>query len=191
MLMVANDSRAKTRQARLAESARAVPWAVYWFMLVLLSIAIVSLCLCIPRRHNRPRLAALTMVTALLTVTLLLVHGAERPFGGAISVDSAIITDVEHQAIRAFGSDSPGTELPCDTHGRKEAKGVILCAMPRVRRGWSAGGTPVPAIGPACRPRSGAPFRSPFEATTLRDQLRPLTTKRTPSLRCCGTQRGS
>ncbi|OKH99801.1 hypothetical protein A6A06_22280 [Streptomyces sp. CB02923] len=124
MLVAADDSRAKARQTRLAESTPAVPWAVYWFMLVLLAITIMSLCLCIPRRNNRPQLATLAMVTALLTATLLLVHDAERPFGGAISVGSAAITDVEQQATRAFDSGHTGAELPCDSHGHKKTRGA-------------------------------------------------------------------
>ncbi|MEV5599504.1 hypothetical protein [Streptomyces sp. NPDC052496] len=121
MLVGADDSRAKARQARLTESTAAVPPAVYWFMLVLLSITVISLSLCIPRRRNRPQLAALAMATALLTATLLLVHDAERPFGGAISVGSTAISDVEHQTARDFHTDAPGASLPCDDRGHKEA----------------------------------------------------------------------
>ncbi|MEU2790908.1 hypothetical protein [Streptomyces sp. NPDC007100] len=121
MLVGADDTRAKARQARLTESTPAVPAAVYWFMLVLLSITVISLCLCIPRRRNQPQLATLAMVTALLTATLLLVHDAESPFGGAISVGPAAITDVEHQAARDFHAGAPGAALPCDDRGRKES----------------------------------------------------------------------
>ncbi|KEF06591.1 MULTISPECIES: bestrophin-like domain [Streptomyces] len=121
MLVGADDTRAKARQARLTESTAAVPAAIYWFMLVLLSITVISLCLCIPRRHNRPQLATLAMATALLTATLLLVHDAERPFGGAITVAPTAITDVEHQTTRDFHTDAPGTALPCDSRGHKES----------------------------------------------------------------------
>ncbi|MEU4203788.1 hypothetical protein [Streptomyces sp. NPDC045470] len=119
MLVSADDTRAKARQARLTESTAAVPAVIYWFMLVLLSITVISLCLCIPRRRNRPQLATLAVATALLTATLLLVHDAERPFGGAIAVSPTAITDVEHQAARDFRADAPGTDLPCDADGRK------------------------------------------------------------------------
>ncbi|WP_206507826.1 bestrophin-like domain [Streptomyces chrestomyceticus] len=121
MLVSADDSRAKARQTRLAEATPAVPWAIYWFMLVLLSITIISLCLCIPRRGNRPQLITLALVTALLTATLLLVHDAERPFGGAISVGSTPISDVEHQATRDFHAEAAGAVLPCGADGRKKA----------------------------------------------------------------------
>ncbi|WP_030018835.1 DUF4239 domain-containing protein [Streptomyces monomycini] len=124
MLVGADDNRAKARQARLTESTAAVPAAIYWFMLVLLSITVISLCLCIPRRRNQPQLATLAMATALLTATLLLVHDAERPFGGAISVDATAITDVEQQATRDFHADAPGAALPCDDRGHKKDSGA-------------------------------------------------------------------
>ncbi|MFK8849949.1 hypothetical protein [Streptomyces sp. Ac-502] len=124
MLVGADDTRAKARQARLTESTAAVPAAIYWFMLVLLSITVISLCLCIPRRHNQPQLATLAMVTALLTATLLLVHDAERPFGGAISVGPTAITNVEQQATRDFHADAPGAALPCDDRGAKVKSGA-------------------------------------------------------------------
>ncbi|WP_030608893.1 DUF4239 domain-containing protein [Streptomyces sclerotialus] len=117
MLVSADEARSKARQARLAESTAAIPTAIYWFMLVLLSLTVISLALCIPRRRNRPQLVTLTMATALLTATLLLVHDAERPFGGVISVSSTAIADVEHQAARDFHADAPGTHLPCDDRG--------------------------------------------------------------------------
>lgn len=119
MLLGADDTRAKARQARLTESTAAVPASIYWCMLVLLSITVISLCLCIPRRRNRPQLATLAMATALLTTTLLLVHDAEWPFGGTISVPSTAIADVEHQATRDFHAEAPGADLPCDADGRK------------------------------------------------------------------------
>ncbi len=59
LLVVADDSRAKTRPARLTGSTAAVPPAVYWFMLVLLSITLISLC--IPRCHNQHQLATLAV----------------------------------------------------------------------------------------------------------------------------------
>ncbi|GAA2286688.1 hypothetical protein GCM10010145_66850 [Streptomyces ruber] len=119
MLVSADDDRSRARQARLSEATASVPPAVYWFMLLLLAVTIVSLALCIPRRNNRPQIAALAVATVLLTATLALVHDTERPFGGLVGVDATAITDVQRQATRDYQADNPDGTLPCTTDGDK------------------------------------------------------------------------
>lgn len=119
MLVSADDDRSQSRQTRLSEATASVPPAVYWFMLLLLAVTIVSLALCIPRRNNRPQIAALAVATVLLTATLALVHDTERPFGGLVSVDATAISDVQRQATRDFRAGDADGALPCTTDGNE------------------------------------------------------------------------
>ncbi|KIZ19274.1 DUF4239 domain-containing protein [Streptomyces natalensis] len=119
MLVSADNQRAKARQDRLAESTPAVPSLIFWFLLVTMTVTVIALGMCLPRKNNKAQLSALVLVTALLTTTLIITRDAEQPFGGAIDVKPTALADVEGQASRPFLAGRAAHLLPCDEQGRK------------------------------------------------------------------------
>ncbi|MFE0186606.1 hypothetical protein [Streptomyces sp. NPDC058989] len=119
MLVSADNQRAKARQDRLAESTPALPSLIFWFLLVTMTVTVIALGLCLPRKNNKAQLSALVLVTALLAATLVITRDAEQPFGGAIDVKSTALADVENQASRPFLAGRSAYHLPCDAQGTR------------------------------------------------------------------------
>ncbi|MEV4506125.1 hypothetical protein [Streptomyces klenkii] len=119
LLVNADRDRSVARQARLAESAASVPEAVYWFMLASLAVTVTALGLLMPGSGHKTHMAAVALVTALLTSALLLIHDIERPFAGAVAISPTVIKEVERQETRDYTSAYTTARLPCDAAGKK------------------------------------------------------------------------
>ncbi|TGB14667.1 DUF4239 domain-containing protein [Streptomyces sp. MZ04] len=117
MLIAADNKRSDEREERLTQATASVPSAIFWFLLATLTITVVALGVCLPRRNNRGQLITLTVITALLTTTLCIIRDVDRPFGGAINVDPTAIAEVERQATRDFLTHHKLADLPCDDKG--------------------------------------------------------------------------
>ncbi|MEV8320899.1 hypothetical protein AB0Q95_42785 [Streptomyces sp. NPDC059900] len=119
MLVAADNKRSDEREERLTQATPSIPNAIFWFLLATLVITVVALAVCLPRRNNRGQLIVLTVITALLTVTLCIIRDVDRPFGGITSVDPTAITEVERQATRDFLAHHEAADLPCDDNGKR------------------------------------------------------------------------
>ncbi|MGW6707360.1 bestrophin-like domain [Streptomyces sp. NPDC054956] len=120
LLVAADNQRSLARQARMAESTPTIPSLIYWFMLVNLGVTVVGLGLCLPRTDNKGPLAALVVVTALLTATLLIIRDVDRPFGGVIVVKPTLMAETKEETARDFVADYKAEQIPCDERGRAE-----------------------------------------------------------------------
>ncbi|MFE2309499.1 hypothetical protein [Streptomyces sp. NPDC059411] len=118
LLVNADNQRSLGRQARMAESTPTIPGLIYWFMLVTMAVTVIGLGLCLPRANNRGPLAALIVVTALLTTTLLIIRDVDRPFSGVIIVKATQMAEIEQESTRDFLADYKADQLPCDDRGR-------------------------------------------------------------------------
>ncbi|MEU6679842.1 hypothetical protein [Streptomyces sp. NPDC046853] len=119
MLIAADNKRSDEREERLTQATPSIPNAIFWFLLATLVITVVALAVCLPRRNNRAQLIVLTVITALLTVTLCIIRDVDRPFGGTTSVDPTAIAEVERQATRDFLAHHKPSDLPCDENGKR------------------------------------------------------------------------
>ncbi|WP_330294460.1 bestrophin-like domain [Streptomyces sp. NBC_00503] len=118
LLVNADNQRSLGRQARMAESTPTIPGLIYWFMLLTMAVTVTGLGLCLPRSNNRGPLAALIVVTALLTTTLLIIRDVDRPFGGVIIVKATQMAQIEEESTRDYLADYKADQLPCDDRGR-------------------------------------------------------------------------
>ncbi|MET8474312.1 hypothetical protein ABZY90_11055 [Streptomyces sp. NPDC006422] len=118
MLVSADTKRSEERSERLTQATASIPTAIFWFLLAVLAVTVVALGICLPRKNNRGQLAALTLVTVLLTATLCIIRDVDRPFGGIVDVRPTAISDVESQAIRDFHAHDRAAQLPCDANGK-------------------------------------------------------------------------
>ncbi|MER6955963.1 hypothetical protein [Streptomyces sp. NPDC000618] len=121
MLVAIDNNRSNEREERLTQATASIPSTIFWFLLATLTITVMALGICLPRRNNRGQLITLTVITALLTTTLVIIRDVDRPFGGIINVSPTAITEAERQAARDFVANHPATELPCDAHGDRIA----------------------------------------------------------------------
>ncbi|NBE53467.1 bestrophin-like domain [Streptomyces boluensis] len=122
MLVSADNKRSEEREERLTQSTASVPDAILAFLLITLTITVVALGVCLPRRHNRGQILALVVITALLTSALCIIRDVDRPFGGLTSVDPTAIAETERQATRDYDAHRALASLPCDNNGnRKES----------------------------------------------------------------------
>ncbi|MEU5921929.1 hypothetical protein [Streptomyces sp. NPDC047141] len=119
MLIAADNKRSDEREERLTQATASIPSAIFWFLLATLTITVIGLGICLPRRNNRGQVITLVVITALLTTTLCIIRDVDRPFGGIISVEPTAITEAERQATRDFLTNHPAAELPCDTQGNR------------------------------------------------------------------------
>ncbi|MFI0976038.1 hypothetical protein ACH4SP_03305 [Streptomyces sp. NPDC021093] len=119
MLIAADNKRSDEREERLTQATASIPSAIFWFLLATLTITVVALGVCVPRRNNRGQIIVLAVITALLTATLCIIRDVDRPFGGIISVEPTAITEVERQATRDFLANHKDAELPCDSKGNR------------------------------------------------------------------------
>ncbi|MGW4804582.1 bestrophin-like domain [Kitasatospora sp. NPDC004272] len=117
LLAGADDKRSEARDERLTEAGSTIPSAVLWFLLATLAVTVVGLGICLPRRDNLGQVVTLTVITAVLATTLVLIRDVDRPFGGIVDIKPTAIADVERQAERDFLADAPGGQLPCDERG--------------------------------------------------------------------------
>ncbi|WP_306318487.1 MULTISPECIES: hypothetical protein [unclassified Streptomyces] len=117
MLVSADHKRSDEREERLTQATASIPSAIFWFLLAVLAVTVAALGLCLPRKDNRGQLAALTLVTVLLTATLCIIRDVDRPFGGIVDVEPTAISDVEQQATRDFLAHAKLSDLPCDKQG--------------------------------------------------------------------------
>ncbi|MFG2339439.1 hypothetical protein [Streptomyces yangpuensis] len=117
MLIAADNKRSDEREERLTQATASIPGAILWFLLATLTITVISLGICLPRRNNRGQIITLIVITALLTATLCIIRDVDRPFGGIINVEATAITEAERQATRDFLAHHKATELPCDDRG--------------------------------------------------------------------------
>ncbi|GAA1936457.1 hypothetical protein GCM10009837_73110 [Streptomyces durmitorensis] len=121
MLIAADNKRSDEREERLTQATASIPSAIFWFLLATLAITVVALAVCLPRRNNRGQLVVLTVITALLTVTLCIIRDVDRPFDGIIKVKPTAIAEVERQANRDFLVHHQPADLPCDDKGNRRA----------------------------------------------------------------------
>ncbi|MEV8022830.1 hypothetical protein AB0O76_42350 [Streptomyces sp. NPDC086554] len=121
MLIAADNKRSDEREERLTQATASIPSAIFWFLLATLTVTVVALGVCLPRRNNRGQLIALTVITALLTTTLCIIRDVDRPFGGIIDVRPTAITEVERQATRDFLANHQAADLPCDDKGNRRS----------------------------------------------------------------------
>ncbi|MFC8125955.1 hypothetical protein [Streptomyces sp. NPDC057302] len=119
MLISADSKRSDEREERLTQATASIPSAIFWFLLATLTITVVALGICLPRRNNRGQIIALTVITALLTTALCIIRDVDRPFDGVINVHPTAITEVERQATRDFLANHQPADLPCDDNGNK------------------------------------------------------------------------
>ncbi|WP_327670830.1 MULTISPECIES: hypothetical protein [unclassified Streptomyces] len=119
MLVSADHKRSEEREERLTQATASIPGAILWFLLAVLAVTVAALGLCLPRKNNRGQLAALTLVTVMLTATLCIIRDVDRPFGGIIDVQPTAISEVEKQATRDFLAHSELSDLPCDKKGNR------------------------------------------------------------------------
>ncbi|MGC5561782.1 hypothetical protein ACPYPG_02915 [Streptomyces sp. FR-108] len=119
MLIAADNKRSDEREERLTQATASIPSAILWFLLITLTITVIGLGICLPRRNNRGQIIALVVITALLTTTLCIIRDVDRPFGGITAVDPTAITEVERQATRDFTANHPAADLPCDEQGHR------------------------------------------------------------------------
>ncbi|MGW6023947.1 bestrophin-like domain [Streptomyces sp. NPDC055099] len=119
MLVAADNKRSDEREERLTQATASIPSAIFWFLLATLTITVVALAVCLPRRKNRGQIIVLTVITALLTATLCIIRDVDRPFGGIIDVEPTAITEVERQATRDFLARHDAADLPCDSDGNR------------------------------------------------------------------------
>ncbi|MEU4032229.1 hypothetical protein [Streptomyces anulatus] len=117
MLVAADNKRSDEREERLTQASASIPSAIFWFLLATLFITVVALGVCLPRKNNRGQIITLTVITALLTMMLVIIRDVDRPFGGIIDVAPTAISEVERQATRDFLAHHPASELPCDLNG--------------------------------------------------------------------------
>ncbi|WP_425832155.1 hypothetical protein [Streptomyces fractus] len=122
MLVSADHKRSEEREERLTQATASIPNAILWFLLAVLAVTVAALGICLPRKHNRGQLAALTLVTVLLTATLCIIRDVDRPFGGIIDVRPTAIADVERQATRDFLAHAKLADIPCDKKGDRTAE---------------------------------------------------------------------
>ncbi|MFE1288375.1 hypothetical protein [Streptomyces sp. NPDC058751] len=121
MLVAIDNNRSEEREERLTQATASIPATIFWFLLATLTITVVALGICLPRRNNRGQLVTLAVITALLTTALVIIRDVDRPFGGIINVSPTAITEAERQATRDFVANHPASELPCDAHGDRVA----------------------------------------------------------------------
>ncbi|YAV58696.1 hypothetical protein ACRAKG_00250 [Streptomyces rosealbus] len=121
MLISADSKRSDEREERLTQATASLPSAIFWFLLATLTLTVVALGICLPRRNNRGQIMALTVITALLTTALCIIRDVDRPFDGIINVHSTAITEVERQATRDFLANHQPADLPCDDSGNKRS----------------------------------------------------------------------
>lgn len=122
MLVAADHKRSDEREERLTQATASIPGAIFWFLLATLTLTVMALGVCLPRKGNRGQLIALAVITALLTTTLCIIRDVDRPFGGIIDVRPTAITETERQADRDFLSNHSAAELPCDAEGNRRTK---------------------------------------------------------------------
>ncbi|MFC9292739.1 hypothetical protein ACFTWH_33745 [Streptomyces sp. NPDC057011] len=119
MLVSADESRSAQRQQRLAQASPTIPPAIMWFLLSTLTLTVVGLGVSIPHRNNGAQLAALTVITALLTSALVMIYTIDRPFAGFIHISPTAIQETEEETFRDLRAVHPGVRLPCDASGRR------------------------------------------------------------------------
>lgn len=119
MLVAADHKRSDEREERLTQATASIPGAIFWFLLATLTVTVMALGICLPRRKNRGQLITLTVITALLTTTLCIIRDVDRPFGGIVDVKPTAMIEVERQATRDFLAHHPAAALPCDDQGKR------------------------------------------------------------------------
>lgn len=119
MLIAADNKRSDEREERLTQATASIPSTIFWFLLATLTITVVALAVCLPRRNNRGQMIALTVITALLTTALCIIRDVDRPYDGLISVEPTAIAEIERQATRDFLADHKAADLPCDSKGNR------------------------------------------------------------------------
>ncbi|MDI3418029.1 bestrophin-like domain [Streptomyces luteolus] len=121
MLIAADNERSQEREERLTQSTASIPSSILWFLLITLTVTVVALGVCLPRRNNRAQIVALVVITGLLTTTLCIIRDVDRPFGGITSVEPTAIAETERQATRDYRTNHPDAPLPCDENGDRRA----------------------------------------------------------------------
>ncbi|OPC77708.1 hypothetical protein B4N89_36030 [Embleya scabrispora] len=124
MLVSADNKRSEERDERLTQASASIPSAVLWFLLATLTVTVIALGICLPRRNNTAQVIVLCVITALLTTALCIIRDVDRPFGGIIDVKPTAIAEIEGQAHRDFLNDNPDGRLPCDDHGNRTNTGA-------------------------------------------------------------------
>ncbi|WP_052868668.1 bestrophin-like domain [Streptomyces niger] len=120
MLVATDGKRSDEREERLTQATASIPGPIFWFLLATLTITVMGLGICVPRRNNRGQIVTLVVITALLTTTLCIIRDVDRPFGGIIDVQPTAITEAGRQATRDFLAHHTA-ELPCDNQGKRRA----------------------------------------------------------------------
>ncbi|MEV0317979.1 hypothetical protein ACIBKX_02540 [Streptomyces sp. NPDC050658] len=122
MLVASDNKRSEEREERLVQSSASIANPIFYFLLVALALTIIALGLSLPRRNNRGQLAALIVITALLTTTLIIIRDVDRPFGGIIDVSPTALSDVERQITKDLTAHGAVSDIPCDEDGDRTKK---------------------------------------------------------------------
>ncbi|MEU4066325.1 hypothetical protein AB0F25_28685 [Streptomyces wedmorensis] len=121
MLIAADNKRSDEREERLTQATASIPSTIFWFLLATLTVTVIALGICLPRRNNRGQILTLIVITALLTTALCIIRDVDRPFGGIINVSPKAITEAERQATRDLLAHQPASAIPCDDQGNRRA----------------------------------------------------------------------
>ncbi|MDI3388245.1 hypothetical protein QIS99_18835 [Streptomyces sp. B-S-A8] len=122
MLVAADNERSQEREERQTQSTPSIPSSILWFLLITLTVTVIALGFCLPRRNNRAQILSLVVVTGLLTATLCIIRDVDRPFGGVTAVEPTAIAETERQATRDYRAHRALDTLPCDANGVRLTK---------------------------------------------------------------------
>lgn len=118
-LVNADKERSDARSQRVSQSVPAVPDILYWFMLLALAVTVGTFAFSLPAGRKRLEVATLVLLTALFTLSLILIRDVDRPFGGAISVSAEAMRDTESDIAEDFIDVYGQNALPCNDKGEK------------------------------------------------------------------------
>ncbi|GAA4422860.1 hypothetical protein ACFQV2_32890 [Actinokineospora soli] len=117
ILVEADRERSNARSERVMQSVPAIPDVLYWFMLLALAVTVATFAFSLPARGKKLEVTTLVVLTALFTLSLLLIRDVDRPFGGAISVSADTMRDTEADITEDFTTLYGANTLPCDQNG--------------------------------------------------------------------------
>ncbi|MFP3965068.1 hypothetical protein SMC26_22330 [Actinomadura fulvescens] len=117
-LVSADQARANERRGRVGESVVKTPLGVYIAVLVALAVTLIGYGVLLPGGGRAVHLAALSAVTGVFALMLLLIYDMELPFTGMITVEPTAIETASRQLGEQYAASYPGARLPCDQTGR-------------------------------------------------------------------------
>jgi hypothetical protein len=121
MLTDADKERATQHQNRVLEAGGTTPRPVYGLMLIILMVAVTGFAASLPRTNAHLHMAALAVLSVLLSGTLLLIIDLERPFSGLTKIEPDAISLISRELESEYGETFAGSSLPCDRTGRDKS----------------------------------------------------------------------